>query len=67
MNLYSVKQTAELIGISRQRVRKLLADGRIKGKKLDGRWVVLKLEYTRKRNYPIKGVKNETSITKATS
>ena len=55
MKMWSVIQAAEAMGISVQRVRKLLAEGRLKGKKLGGTWVVLKLEYTRKRNYPVKG------------
>ena len=49
MNMWSVKEAAKELGISEQRVRKLLAEGRIKGKKLDGTWVVLKLSYTKKR------------------
>lgn len=48
-NIWSVKQAAKELGISEQRVRKLLAEGRIKGKKLDGTWVVLELSYTKKR------------------
>ena len=47
--MWSVKQAASKLGISEQRVRQLLAEGRIKGKKLDGTWVVLSLSYTRKR------------------
>jgi len=49
MKMWSVREAAKELGISEQRVRKLLAEGRIKGKKLDGTWVVLKLSYTRKR------------------
>ena len=48
-NIWSVKEAARLMGISEQWVRKLLAEGRIKGRKLDGTWVVLELSYTRKR------------------
>lgn len=47
--IWSVKQAAEQLGISEQRVRKLLADGRIKGRKLDGTWLVLSLTFTRKK------------------
>lgn len=47
--MWSTKQAAKALGISEQRVRKLLAEGRIKGKKLGGTWVVLELSYTRKR------------------
>ncbi|MGA2669920.1 MAG: hypothetical protein ABSF21_00660 [Dehalococcoidia bacterium] len=49
MEMWSVKQAAKSLGISEQRVRKLLAEGRIKGKKLDHTWVVLELSYTKKR------------------
>ena len=49
--LYSTKEVAEKLGISTRRVQKLLEEGRIKGKKLDGTWVVLSLEYTRKRKW----------------
>lgn len=55
MEMYSTKEAARLMGISEQRVRQLLADGRIKGKKLDGTWVVLKLGYEVKHNYPKRG------------
>ena len=47
--MWSVKQAASKLGISEQRVRKLLAEGRIKGKKLDGTWVVLELSYVKKK------------------
>ena len=47
--MWSVKEAARRLGISEQRVRKLLAEGRIKGKKLDGTWVVVELSYKKKR------------------
>ena len=49
MEVWSVKEAAKRLGISEQRVRKLLSEGRIKGKKLDGTWVVFELSYTKKR------------------
>ena len=49
MKMYNVEEAARLMGISGRRVRKLLAEGRIKGKKLNGTWVVLSLEYKRKK------------------
>jgi excisionase family DNA binding protein len=49
MDMWSVKEAAIKLGISERRVRKLLSEGRIKGKKLDGTWVVLELKYTKKR------------------
>ena len=48
--IYSVKEAAEKLGISDRRVRKLLEEGRIKGRKLGRDWVVLDLNYKRKRN-----------------
>jgi len=47
--MWSVIETAKRLGVSEQRVRQLLVEGRIKGKKLGGTWVVLKLSYTRKK------------------
>lgn len=56
MNIYfrlchkelNVKRAAILMGISQGRVRKLLVEGRIIGKKENSTWVVLKLGYQRK-------------------
>ena len=47
--MYSVKEAAIRLGVSDRRVRKLLEEGRIKGKKLGRDWVVLSLDYKRKR------------------
>ncbi len=47
--IYSVKEAAIKLGISDRRVRKLLEEGRIKGRKLGRDWVVLDLNYKRKR------------------
>jgi excisionase family DNA binding protein len=47
--MYSVEEAAKKLGISGRRVRVLLAEGRIKGKKLGGTWVVLGLDYKRKK------------------
>ena len=47
--MYSAEKSATKLGISGRRVRRLLAEGRIKGKKVGGTWVVLDLNYTRKR------------------
>lgn len=49
--MWSVREAASRLGISEARVRKLLAEGRIEGKKLNGTWVVLRLSYTRKKKY----------------
>jgi len=49
MDLFSVKEAASKLGLSEQHVRLLLAKGGIKGKKLGHDWVVLSLDYKRKR------------------
>ena len=45
--MWSVTEAAHLMGISGQRIRKLLAEGRIKGSKVGGTWIVLQPSYTR--------------------
>jgi len=47
--MWSTKEAAKKLKISEQRVRKLLAEGRIKGQKVGDTWVVLELAYTKKR------------------
>jgi len=47
--MWSVKEAAKQLNISEQRVRKLLAEGRIKGQKVGDTWVILELSYTKKR------------------
>lgn len=47
--MYSVKEAAQKLGISDGYCRRLLETGKIKGKKLGHDWVVLKLDYKRKR------------------
>jgi len=47
--VYSVKEAARKIGISDRHLRLLLKSGQIKGKKLGHDWVVLSLNYRRKR------------------
>jgi excisionase family DNA binding protein len=47
--MYSVKEAAQKIGISDRHLRVLLEKGQIKGKKLGHDWVVLSLDYKRKR------------------
>ena len=53
--MYSVRETANRLGISGQRVRQLLAEGRIKGKRIGRDWVVLSLAYTKKKRGRRKG------------
>ena len=47
--MYSTKVTAERLGLSQDHVRLLARKGIIKAKKLGHDWVVLDLNYTRKR------------------
>jgi len=49
MDVYSVEEAAKRLGLSVQHVRYLLANGDIEGKKLGRDWVVLSLDYKRKR------------------
>jgi excisionase family DNA binding protein len=59
--MYSVKEAASKLGISDRRVRVLLSEGRLEGKKLGHDWVVLSLDYKRKRKQKIKGESNAKS------
>ena len=47
--MYSVKEAALKMGISERHLRLLLERGDVKGKKLGHDWVVLSLDYKRKR------------------
>jgi hypothetical protein len=47
--MYSVREAAEKLGMTDRHVRLLLATGGIYGRKLGHDWVVLSLEYERKR------------------
>ncbi|MFC2005891.1 helix-turn-helix domain-containing protein [Chloroflexota bacterium] len=47
--LYSVKQASEFLGVSDAHCRRLLKSGKVRGQKLGHDWVVLKLNYKRKR------------------
>ena len=47
--MYIVKEAAPQMGISERHLRFLLQSGEVKGKKLGRDWVVLDLNYTRKR------------------
>ena len=48
MEIYSVDEAANALEISVRRVRKLLEENRIKGKKLGRDWAVLSLDYTKR-------------------
>jgi len=47
--MYSTKEAANRMGISPDHLRHLLALGKIEGKRLGHDWVVLELDYKRKR------------------
>lgn len=49
MITYSVKEAADELGISERRIRVLLSEGRLEGRKLGHDWVVFSLEWKRKR------------------
>ena len=48
-NVYSVNEAAQRLGLDPSQVRRLLAEGKIEGKKLGRDWVVLELNYKRRR------------------
>jgi len=61
--MYSTKEAAEALGLSQKHVRLLVARGEIAGKKLGHDWVVLNLDYERKRKPKTKkgGTRSENS------
>jgi excisionase family DNA binding protein len=48
-DVYSVSEAAKKLNLDPSQIRRLLAKGEIRGKKLGRDWVVLGLNYTRKR------------------
>jgi len=48
-DIYSVSEAAQRLGLDTSQVRRLLKKGIIEGKKLGHDWVVLSLDYQRKR------------------
>jgi len=48
-DMYSVKESAQKLGLDTSQIRRLLAKGGIKGKRPWYDWVVLSLEYKQKR------------------
>ncbi len=66
MKLYSVKEAASQLGLSEPHVRHLVAKGLIKAQKLGHDWVVLELNYQRRRKpkkvqFPILEVERKNS------
>jgi len=47
--MWSAREAAERLGVSEQHIRLLLKKGEVKGRKVGRTWVVLALDYTRKR------------------
>jgi len=47
--MYSVKEASEKLSLDGSQIRRLLASGEIEGKKIGSYWVVLNLDYKRKR------------------
>ena len=54
--LYSTKEAAQILGLSSDHVKRLARDKAIKAQKLGHDWVVLSLDYKRKRK-PKRGKK----------
>ena len=50
LNMYSTRETAKILGLSQDHVKLLARKGLIKAQKVGRDWVVLELDYTRKRN-----------------
>ncbi len=61
ITMYSVKEAAEKLKISEQHLRYLLAKGEIEGRKISRDWVVLTLDYKRKRK-PKRRIKAEPVV-----
>ena len=49
MEMYTVREAAQRLGLSQSQVKYLLSKGEIKGRKLGNQWIVLSLHYRRKR------------------
>ena len=47
--MYSTKEAADRLGMSQEHERLLVRKGKIQGKKVGRDWVVLELNYSRKR------------------
>jgi excisionase family DNA binding protein len=49
IKIYSTKEAAERLGLSQAHVKLLARQGKIKAKKVGRDWIVLELDYERKR------------------
>jgi len=63
-DMYSVEEAAKVLGLDPSQVRRLLRSGEVKGKKLARDWVVLELNYTRKRRPKRRKLMKNTKETK---
>ncbi|MFC2060605.1 hypothetical protein ACFLTZ_05930 [Chloroflexota bacterium] len=48
-DIYSVSEAAQRLGLDTSQIRRLLIKGKIEGKKLGHDWVVLSLDYKKKK------------------
>jgi hypothetical protein len=48
-DIYSVNEAAQKLGLDPSQVRRLLKNGKVSGKKLGHDWVVLSLDYKKKK------------------
>ena len=63
--MFSTKEAAQKLGLDPSQVRRLLAREEIEGNKLGRDWVVLSLDYKRKRKPKQRRVKeDETEVSK---
>ena len=60
ITMFSVKEASHKTGISERHLRLLLEKGQVEGKKLGYDWVVLSLDYRRKRK-PKRRAEHKTS------
>jgi excisionase family DNA binding protein len=60
-NIYSVNEAAQKLGLDSSQVRRLLRKGEIESKRLGRDWVVLSLDYKRKRKPKTNVVKQKIS------
>jgi excisionase family DNA binding protein len=61
-NVYTVDEAAHMLGLDPSQVRRLLRSGELNGRKFGRDWMVLSLDYKRKRKSKgKKGVSDEKS------
>ena len=59
MATYTTKEAAARLGLEVSHVRRLLEEGKIKGKKWGRDWMVTRLDYQRKRRPKTKSLRGE--------